>query len=90
MTKPISHQVEKIMENFVSTLELAEEAPDFVASAIQTLFDDYADQKLEQAAAAVEHIDGGAAAAAMIRTLKKNAPHGKIEDELRKHMHSGE
>jgi hypothetical protein len=89
MTKPISHQVEKIMENLVSTVELAEEAPDFVASAIQTLFDDYADQKLEQAAAAVEHIDGGAVSAT-IRALKKNAPQGKIEDELRKRMRSAE
>jgi hypothetical protein len=52
----------------VSTAELAEEAPDFVAAAFQKLFDEYADLRLEAAAAAVEDIAG---AAGRVRALKQ-------------------
>jgi len=68
MTAKISEQVEEIMGNLVSTAELAEEAPDFVAAAFQKLFDEYADARLEAAAAAVEDIAG---AAGRVRALKQ-------------------
>lgn len=83
MASEISKQVEQLMENLICTVELAEEAPDFVANAVQDLFDEYADAKLETAASALESIDGGAVAA-QIRGMKKNSVKLHIAEELGK------
>jgi len=83
----VSKPVVTIMENLIATVELAEQAPDFVAQSFQTAFDDYADDKLEEAAILVEHIDDGKAAA-LIRGLKKNNPHRKIEAQIKAQLKS--
>jgi len=83
MGQPISRQVQQLMENLINTVELAEEAPDFIANAVQDLFDEYADEKLEQAASLVA---SDADATAKIRALKKNSPRRQIAEELGKHF----
>jgi hypothetical protein len=83
MRQKISKQVEKLMENLVNTVELAEEAPDFIANAVQDLFDEYADEKLETAAKALEKADSGKAAA-RVRKLMRNSPRKHIAEELGK------
>ncbi len=88
MAEKVSKQVVNIMENLVRTCEMAEETPDFVASAFQTKFDNYADDKLEEAAALIEHIDGGKAAA-LVRSLKRNHPSRQIVAEIRARMGKG-
>jgi len=85
MGQPISRQVQQLMENLVNTVELAEEAPDFIANAVQDLFDEYADEKLEEAAASLRDL-GETAAAAKIRSLKKNSPRRQVAEELGKHF----
>ena len=67
----ISEQAQRIMENLLGTVELAEEAPDFVASSFQAILDEYADERLERAAAAIETAGHGDAAAT-VRALKRN------------------
>ncbi len=67
----ISEQAQRIMENLLSTVELAEEAPDFVASSFQRILDEYADARLEEAAAAIEKSEPGPVAA-KIHALKRN------------------
>jgi len=84
MGQPISRQVQQLMENLINTVELAEEAPDFIANAVQDLFDEYADDKLEQAAEAVAGLNP--AAADKIRDLKKSSPRRHIAEELGKHF----
>jgi hypothetical protein len=83
MRHKISKQVQKLMENLINTVELAEEAPDFIANAVQDLFDEYADEKLEMAAKAIEKADGGKAAA-RVRKLIRNSPRRQIAEELGK------
>jgi len=83
MGQKISKQVQKLMENLINTVELAEEAPDFIANAVQDLFDEYADEKLEAAAAAVEKANGEKAAAP-VRKLIRNSPRRHIAEELGK------
>jgi hypothetical protein len=71
------------MENLINTVELAEEAPDFIANAVQDLFDEYADERLEMAAKAIEKADGGKAAV-KVRKLIRNSPRRQIAEELGK------
>jgi len=85
MGQPISRQVQQLMENLINTVELAEEAPDFIANAVQDLFDEYADEKLEAAAASVSGL-GDADAASKIRSFKKNSPRRQVAEELGKHF----
>jgi hypothetical protein len=80
MANEVSKPVVKIMENLIATVELAEQAPDFVANSFQTAFDDYADDKLEEAAALLDQTNGKAAA--LVRSLKRNDPHRRIEEEI--------
>ena len=75
----ISEQAQRIMENLLGTVELAEEAPDFVANSFQQILDEYADGRLEEAAAA---LDGEAAA--KVRGLKRNNTPKAIVEELQK------
>jgi hypothetical protein len=86
MRPKISKQVQRLMENLINTVELAEEAPDFIAHAVQDLFDEYADERLEAAAHAIEKIDGGSAAA-KVRKLIRNSPRKHIAEELGKQFH---
>jgi len=74
------------MENLINTVELAEEAPDFIAQAVQDLFDEYADERLEAAANAVQAIEAGSAAA-KVRTFIRNSPRRHIAEELGKQFH---
>jgi hypothetical protein len=78
----ISRQVQQLMENLINTVELAEEAPDFIANAVQDLFDKYADEKLENAALLFDGADENTAS--RIRSLKRNSLRTQVAEELGK------